>query len=157
MTSSPKFILNQFDIKPLNAQHNLSSFDCSYEEGYLGLNEFIHKEALQYQQSFMGPTYVFFYQNSFVGYVTIAMYAIEVKETRLGITAKEKRYPTLLLGRLAVDNNYRERHAGLCIVQWTVACAEELAKNIGCRFVVVLTVPSKVGFYQKCDFETCPR
>ena len=55
------------------------------------------------------------------------------------------------------DNNYRGRHVGRCMVQWTVAHAQELAKGVGCRFVVVLTVPSKVGFYQKCGFEVCPR
>jgi GNAT superfamily N-acetyltransferase len=157
MTASPKFSLQQFEIKPIVSKSELSSFDCSLGEEDLGLNEFIHNEALEYQQDCMGATYVFFNQHIPVGFVTIAMYAIEVKETKLRIVTNEKRYPALLLGRLGVDNNFRDRHAGRCIIQWTVAHAQELAKEIGCRFVVVLTRPSKVDFYEKCGFEVCPK
>jgi predicted N-acetyltransferase YhbS len=128
----------------------------SLEEEDWGLNEFIHTEALEYQQDCMGSTYVFFHQDVPMGFATIAMYAIEVKETKLGRVTSEKRYPALLLGRLGVDNNYRKRHVGLCMVQWTVARAQVMAKEIGCRFVVVLTRQSKVGFYKECGFEVCP-
>ena len=157
MTELPKFSLEQFEIKPFSSQLDLSNFDCSFEEEDLGLNEFIHTEALEYQQDNMCSTYVFFHQNIPVGFVTIAMYAIEVKETKLLRVTSEKRYPALLLGRLGVANNYRKRHVGLCMVQWTVARAQVMAKEIGCRFVVVLTRQSKINFYKNCGFEVCPK
>jgi GNAT superfamily N-acetyltransferase len=157
MTIPPKFSLEQFDIKPFSSQLDLSDFNCDFEEEDLGLNEFIHKEAMDYQHDCMGSTYIFFNQNIPMGFVTIAMYAIEVKETKLRMVTSEKRYPALLLGRLGVDNNYRNRHVGRCIVQWTVAHAKALAKEVGCRFVVVLTRQSKVVFYERCGFEVCPK
>ena len=136
---------------------DFSNFDCSNEEEDLGLNELIHTEALQYQRDCMGITYVFLNRNMPLGFVTIAMYAIEVKETRLRIVTSEKRYPALLLGRLGVDNNYRRQDIGCCMIQWVVAFAQEQTKKMGCRFVVVLTRQSKVDFYKKCGFEVCPK
>ena len=73
MTVPPKFSLQQFDIKLLISQFDFSNFDCSHEEEDLGLNEFIHNEALEYQQDCMGSTYVFFHQGIPLGFVTIAM------------------------------------------------------------------------------------
>jgi len=105
----------------------------------LGLNEFIHKEAMQYQKESRGITYLFYINDVAIGYVTVAMHAIEVKETRLGIVTRKKHYPALLLGRLGVHNDYRGRNVGYSICLWTIGLAKELSKKIGCRFVVLLT------------------
>ena len=151
--------LEQLSVKKLSEELDLSSFDCSVDDT-LGLNEFIHKEALEYQKERMGITYVFCYQSIPVGYVTLAMYTIEVKETRLQrlrIIRNEKRYPALLLGRLGVDNNYRERHIGRNMCLWVVGLAKAHSNEIGCRFVVVLTKKEKVEFYKKCEFEIAPK
>ena len=154
--SSSKVDLQQLTVKTLDGQVDVSHFDCSTDD-VLGINEFIHKEAMKYQNDSMGITYLFYYQTVLVGYVTVAMYAIEVRETRLRMVTNEKRYPALLLGRLGVHNDHRGRHVGLCICLWTIGLAKEMARRVGCRFVVLLTSPMKVGFYQKCGFEICPK
>jgi hypothetical protein len=154
--SSSKVDLDQLIVRSLDEQADVSQFDCGLDD-VLGIDEFIHKEAMQYQNDSMGITYLFYHQNVLVGYVTVAMYAIEVKETRLRMVTSEKRYPALLLGRLGVHNGYRHRHVGLSICLWTIGLAKELSRKIGCRFVVLLTSPTKVGFYQKCGFEICPK
>jgi GNAT superfamily N-acetyltransferase len=154
--STDKFDLQKLTVKSLNKEMDLSCFDCSQDDD-LDLNGFIHNEALQYQQDGMGTTYTFHYQNDFVGYVTVAMHAIEVKETRLHIVTNQKHYPALLLGRLGVHNNYRNRGVGHSMCLWTIGYAKKLSKEVGCRFVVLLTTPSKVEFYRKCGFEVCPK
>lgn len=112
--SSTKLGLQQLNIKQLEEQTDISSFDCSKEDT-LGSHEFIHKEAKQYQKECMGSTYLFHLEDVFVGYVTVAMHAIEVKETRLRIVTNMKSYPALLLGRLGVHNDYRMRNIGRSI------------------------------------------
>jgi GNAT superfamily N-acetyltransferase len=154
--SSDKFDLEHLVVKQITEDVDLSGFDCSRDDT-LGLNEFIHKEAIKYQNDCMGSTYMFYYQDFLVGYVTIAMYAIEVKETRLRIVTNEKRYPALLLGRLGVHNDYRDRNIGRSICTWTIGFAKDFSKKLGCRFVVLLTSQSTVGFYLKCGFEICPK
>jgi len=154
--SSTKFDLQQLNVRQLEEQTDISGFDCSKED-VLGLNEFIHKEAKQYQKNCMGSTYLFHFQSVFVGYVTVAMYAIEVKETRLRIVTNEKRYPALLLGRLGVHNDYRKRNIGRSICLWTIGLATEFSKKVGCRFVIVLTSPEIISFYEKCGFVICPK
>lgn len=148
--------LSELTVKKLDEQTDLSGFDCSKDDD-MGLNEFIHKEAMNYQRESLGTTHLFYYKDNIVGYATIATSDIEVKYTRLHLPFfRPMKYPTLLLGRLAVDNRYRGRNIGHCICLWCVGLAKELAEKIGCRFVIVLTSQSKKGFYRKCGFDICP-
>ena len=66
-----------FVIKTLSASTDLSHFDCSKKDE-LGLNVFIHKEALKYQQEGMGVTHLFYRNDKLVGYVTVAMGSISI-------------------------------------------------------------------------------
>jgi hypothetical protein len=50
--SVTKLSASDFAVKKLNKNINLSQFNCSNEDG-LGLNEFIHEEALDYQKEAM--------------------------------------------------------------------------------------------------------
>jgi predicted N-acetyltransferase YhbS len=148
--------LDQLTVRLLSEGMDFQNFDCSHDDP-LGVNEFIHKEALQYQNELRGVTYIFSYSGVCVGYVTVAMHAIEVKETRLRIVTSEKHYPALLLGRLGVHNDFRDRNIGSALCRWTIGFGKELSKRVGCKFVVLLTAPSKVKFYEKCGFEMCPK
>jgi len=104
----------QFEI--LNSKHNLSSFDCSKDDE-LGLNEFIHDEALAFQKENLGITYLFFYNGVIVGFATLAMSQIEAKETKVKLPNQTtiRDFPALMIGRLATDNNFRGRHIGMNI------------------------------------------
>jgi predicted N-acetyltransferase YhbS len=148
--------LEQLTVRLLSGGMGLQDFDCSTDDT-LGVNEFIHKEALQYQNELRGMTYVFCYDGVNVGYVTVAMHAIEVKETKLRMVTREKHYPALLLGRLGVHNDFRDRNVGSALCRWTIGFGKELSKRVGCKFVVLLTVQPKVRFYEKCGFEMCPK
>jgi len=149
--------LRELTVKKLDEQTDLSGFDCSKDDD-MGLDEFIHKEAMNYQRESLGITHLFYYKGNIVGYVTVATSSIEVKYTKLHLPFfRPIKYPALLLGRLAVDNRYRRRNIGHCICLWCIGLAKEIAKKIGCRFVIVVTRQSKVEFYRKCGFDICPR
>lgn len=158
MSGLAKIQPKDLSVRILKSSNDISGFDCSHEDE-LGLNEFIHKEAIDYQNECLGVTHLFLYQNNVVGYATIAMHALEVKLTRLRMPffTTIKHYPALLIGRLAVDNQYRGRGIGRNICLWCLGKAKELTKEVGCRLVVVMTTQAKVGFYKNCGFLTCAK
>lgn len=152
-----KFTLDKFSVKKLDENVDLTCFDCS-ENDELGLNDFIHKEAADYQKESMGVTHLFYYDNKLVGYVTLAMGTISVKQTRLRLRfwGAKVRYPALLLGRVAVANEFRKRNIGKCMCLWSIGLAEKLSDDVGCRFVVLVTqAQHRVDFYTRCGFHVC--
>ena len=154
--STKKFSNADFSIKKLDQETDLSTFNCS-ENDDLGLDEFIHNEALDYQNEGMGVTHLFYYDNKIAGYVTVAMGSIGVKMTRVDIEIYDKkRYPALWLGRLAVDSKLRRRDVGKSMIRWCIGLATKTSADMGCRFIVLVTKgASRIDFYKKCGFKEC--
>ena len=142
-------------FRKLQLSDDLHFFKCDKEDDN-GCNDFIHKdnEAKQYQKERHGITYLFFYEETMIGYVTLAMSSIS--EKRLGKGAESvylKFYPCLLIGRLAVDNNWRGLDIGTYLADWSTGLALEMSEEIGCRYVILETKENKVNFYNKCGFQ----
>ena len=146
------------EFKILERSDGLSTFDCS-EDDVMGLNEFIHSEAMQYQEGNLGVTYLFLYNKRIVGFATVAMSRMETKYAPfiLPFRVEIKYYPALLIGRLAVHNEFRDRNVGANICLWCLGLAKELSTKVGCRLVVVLTEGKIVDFYKKCSFKVVPK
>jgi predicted GNAT family N-acyltransferase len=69
----------------------------------------------------------------------------------------KKRYPALWLGRIAVDNKLRRRAVGKCMILWTIGLVQGISKDIGCRFIVLITEGEhRIEFYTECGFKLCP-
>jgi hypothetical protein len=119
MSTSEYIKAEELRFEILNEQHDLSKFDCSKDDE-MGLNEFIHDEALQFQKENLGITYLFFHNTVIVGFATLAMSQIEIKQTKIKLSFETdiRDYPALMIGRLATDNSYRSRHVGLNITLW---------------------------------------
>lgn len=66
MSLDNKFTANDFSVKKLDDKTELSEFDCSDNDD-LGLDEFIHKEALEYQNEGMGVTHLFYQGDKIAG------------------------------------------------------------------------------------------
>ena len=75
------------------------------------------------------------------------------------LTAKHKRtislktYPSLLIGRVGVDNNERKKGIGKYICDWCLGLAMKLSNEVGCRYIILETTEKMVKFYKKCNFE----
>jgi len=158
MSTSEYVKAEELRFEILNARHDLSRFDCSKDDE-MGLNEFIHEEALQFQKENLGITYLFFHNNNVVGFATLAMSQIEIKQTKIKLPFETeiRDYPAAMIGRLATDNNYRGRHIGLNISLWCVSKAKQLSSEIGCRLIIILTNDKKSSFYKNCGFEIVPK
>lgn len=158
MPSQDRISPSDLAVRVLEQTDDLSTFDCSRND-IMGLNEFIHSEAKQFQKEGLGVTHLFFYNDEIVGFATLSMSQIEIKYARyiLPLQVKIKYYPALQIGRLAIDNRYRDRGLGKSICLWCLSLAQKISKKIGCRLVTVLTEGEPVKFYEKCSFKIFPR
>ena len=153
-----KFKSIDITFEKLSEDSNLSDFCCDFEDE-LGVNDFIHNEAWLYHTGNFGVTYLYYYKDVLIGFVTIAMGNIDAKkeapdkeEIDEEITIKQ--YPSLLIGQIGVHNDCRGRGLGKIICDWCAGKAAELQDIIGCRYVSVTTIKKWIGFYEKCDFKT---
>jgi len=158
MTLQDRINPSDLTVRVLEKTDDLSTFDCS-EDDIMGLNEFIHSEAKQFQKEGLGVTHLFFYNDEIVGFATLSMSQIEIKlaPSILPFKTTIKYYPTMQIGRLATDNRYRGRRVGKSICFWCLSLAKKLSKKIGCRLVIVLSEGEPVKFYKKCSFNIFPR
>ncbi len=158
MPTSESVKPEELHFEILNDRHDLSHFDCSLNDE-MGLDEFIHDEALAFQRENLGITYLFFYNNAIVGFATLAMSQIEIKDTkvRLPIKTTIRDYPAVMIGRLATSNEFRDRSVGQNICLWCVSKAKQLSKEIGCKLIITLTNDAKARFYEKCGFDIVPK
>jgi len=142
--------------RKLQFTDDLSGFKCDQDDR-LGCDDFIHKEdeAKLYQKERHGITYLFFYGSDVVGYVTLAMSSIPAKrmDKRFKEPVRLKFYPSLLIGRLAVSNDWRRKGIGKYLSNWCLGLAITLSEKVGCRYVIVETDESNVNFYESCDFK----
>ena len=145
---------DKIEIKKLDISQDICNFDCNLDDD-LGCNDFIHNDALLYQKERQGITYLFFYNDKIVGYATLIMSSLSAEN----LTAKHKKiislktYPSLLIGRLAVDNSQRGNGIGKYICNWCSGLAIKFSNEIGCRYIILETTKEKVEFYKKCNFE----
>ena len=158
MSDSNDIAPEELTFEVLTDQHDLSGFNCDADDE-LGLSEFIHEQALQFQKEKMGITYLFYYKDEIVGFATLSMSQIEIKETKIKLAFKTKitDYPALMIGRLATNNNYRNRHVGKSICLWCLNLGQQLAAQIGCKMIIICTNTQKHPFYSCCGFDMVPK
>jgi len=146
----------KFCRKILSSETDLSGFDCSIDDE-LGLNDFIHNNALKYQQEGMGVTHLFYDGVKIVGYITLSMHSIRTAfvdlPTPIDMYPKVN-YPALYLGRLAVDNTERRKGIARYMINYCMVLAREKAKEeLGCRVIVLVTKKYRVEFYKHFSFK----
>jgi predicted N-acetyltransferase YhbS len=116
--------------RKLEFTDDLSGFSCDQDDR-LGCDDFIHEEdeAKLYQKERQGITYLFFYEDEVVGYVTLAMSSIPAKrmDRRFKEAVRLRFYPSLLIGRLAVGNNWRRKGLGKYLSDWCLGLAMALS------------------------------
>ena len=154
LSASTSAEVEQLKFEKLDRQ-DLSSFDCRDDgKDEQGLQEFIEKEALNYQQENLGVTYLILLNEKVVAFLTVAMTSIFVermKEEEKLAGVPFENYPALLLGRLGVDNRFRHKQLGTKACSWCLGLARDLSKRIGCKYVVLHARDAVVPFYI-CNF-----
>ena len=118
----------------------------------MGLSDFYHREALDYQKERLGTTYVFLYENVTLGFVTLSMNKIDrdlILEKKDRLPLRQRQYPAALIGRLAIDNKWRDMGVGTYICKWTIGRCIWLSQYIGCCYVLLQTDSFHKAWYQR--------
>ncbi len=140
---------------PLEAQHDLSQFDCDVP----ALNNYLKKLALANQRNQSARTYVTTRSECVVGYYTLATGAVRREETseRVAKGLAAHPVPVILLARLAVDKREKGQGLGAALLKDALLRAVAAADIVGCRAVMVHAKDKQAKtFYQRFGFETSP-
>ncbi len=141
-------------IEILNKQHNKSDFDCENES----LNRYIKKQASQDFKRKLSVCYVLIDENNkIIGYYTLSSISILHKDLPENLAKKlpqsYRDIPATLLGRLAVDKNYKGKGLGKLLLIDALKKSFEQSKKIASLAVIVDPIDDNaVHFYKKYGF-----
>lgn len=139
-------------------------FECENKD----LNEFFAYDAVSYAKRLLGKTYVFCLKekpSTIVAAFTVSNDSIrmtnklheETKQTFLRNTDLEgkrlRRFPAVLIGRLATNKNYAGKGIGTAVMQF-IKYWFRLNNKTGCRFIIVDAYSSEatLHYYFKNGF-----
>ena len=144
----------------LSEDFALLPFDCGNKD----LNEFLMKDALDYQRGLFAVTYLLENDKDTILYFSLSNDKLSVIETTKSFWRKVKNtiphekhrkdFPAVKIGRFAVGTQYQnsQEHWGTAtmnfIKEWMIS-----DNKTGCRFITVDAYKQAVTFYQKNGFD----
>lgn len=156
-----KILAEDLRLEIINDKHDLSQFK-SYE---VELTNFLMEDALNNQKQNLSITFLWFYKEQLVAYVTLLTDKINLEgDLKSFFKDKDIHYkslPALKIGRLCVHDNYLKRGLGRLLVLFAIQKAKEINNDkAGCRFITLDAKrnPRKdldsIHFYKKLGFKT---
>ena len=139
--------------KSISLDHGLrDSFDC----GKSSLNNFLKQYARQADEHNTARTFVAFDQENkkIAGYVSLANTSLEKQAAAGLLKTTVNPSPALLIGRLAVDINYRGQRLGEKLLVFAFEKALAINEMSGIQAIVVDTIDAEAeAFYDKYGFQ----
>ena len=134
----------------LSESNRVTDFDC--EE--MLLNDFINKEAVRFQEERLGVTYLVYIHSELIGFVTISMAHIKTQKMHLDdkLKIQIENYPALQIGQIGIEKSFQKKGLGRRIMKWCMSEAIKYSEQIGCRILVLNSLPTSIGFYERCNF-----
>ena len=111
---------------------DISSFKCESEE----LNDFLTKRAKFNDENLLSKVYLYYDKatKKVVGFITLSNYLLRLSDAKeFGI----QKVPGALIGRIAIDNDYRGYNLGKELIQFALGRCHYIKNYIGCRLLVV--------------------
>lgn len=133
--------------EPLSSEHKL--LHCSCEE--LVLDRWLKRKALKNQYSGASRTFVVGDDNKqVIAYYSLATGSIDHTDT----TGKVRRnmpdpIPVMLLGRLAVDNQYKAQGLGAGLLRDAILRTLSVAEQVGIRAILVHALSEQAKLFYK--------
>jgi len=149
----------ELKITNLENNHDKKSFSC----GHSMLDNYIQRQAKQDIKRDLSACFVLVDEECYlvVGYYTLSANSISREDFPINISKKlPKSYqdlPTILQGRLAIDEKFKGRGYGELILLDALNRCVEISKNLGTLAVVVDPIDSNAKmFYSKYGFILIP-
>lgn len=143
----------------LDKKHNRSEFDCENEQ----LNNYLKTQAGQDVKRKLSVCFVLADKetNGIYGYYTLSNHSIPLscfpEPIKRKLPPSYDSIPTTLLGRLAVDRNFKGKGLGKLLLIDALRRSYELSKEIGSFAVVVDPIDREAElFYARYDFIKLP-
>lgn len=139
-------------IEPLSREHKRTDFDCGIEV----LNRYLREQANQDQRKYVAAPFIAVGKDNqeIIGYYTLSATSIKLQELPVKLSQKLPKYPVLpaiLLGRLAIDQNYQKSGWGKLLLM--DALSRSLENEIAAMAVVVDAINDRaISFYQNYHF-----
>ncbi len=140
---------------PLLDKHNLDDFDC----GVPSLNEWLKRKARRNEENGASRTYVVCdFQDKVLGYYSLANGAVIHEEAPKKLTRNmPDPIPIMLIGRLAVDLQHKNKGLGSGMLRDAVARVLKAGEIGGIRAVLVHAISDEArDFYLRNGFLECP-
>ncbi len=129
-------------FKELDKGVIIDNFDCGDKD----INYFLNNLALLNQERKLSRCYTFCLKdsNEIVAFLTLSASQLNTGDARIfGID----KVPIVLLGRLGVDNNYRNKNIGITLIKIALEKSLEASKIIACRLLLVETTLDTKSYY----------
>jgi len=140
-------------IELIQKRHNRKSFDC----GVADLTEYVRRYARQNDTQGFGRTYVAVEKplsNEVLGYYTIGASSVNAAHVPEA-GGLPQRVPSVLMGRLAVDVNWRGHGIGEELLFHAFKTAMQVADVMGAYFFEVNALDEKArNFYLLYEFQS---
>ena len=138
----------QYEVARLDKEQlNNLIFDSEDED----LNDFIFNESLGYCKKSLAVVYLVYQGSTVLGYFSLSADSVKINE-KLDITLKY--YPSLKIGRLAVDKKFKGCGIGTWIIDWIIGYILKIRSGHGIRYLSVdaYNKDNVINFYQKNKF-----
>ncbi len=145
----------RWEIKKLERSDLVEFFDC----GYMDLDRYISRFALNNQLAGGAQTYAATHDNRVVGYYSLAVSSVMHAEAPIRMKKGLARHPVpvMLLARLAVDNALKGKGLGTALLYDALARTLQAADIADIRAVLVHAKDDNARrFYEHFDFDPCP-
>ncbi len=140
--------------QPIKTEHCLEDFNCGNSE----LNDWLRERAFKNEDCGASRTYVVTVGNKVIAYYCLAngsvFHSIATGKVRRNMPDP---IPVMVIGRLAVDQNWQGRGIGYGLVRDAVLRTLNAAEIAGIRAILVHALNEKAKqFYEKCGFVASP-
>lgn len=156
-------MINDADItiESISKKHNLIISDfITYESD---LKNYLIEDSLSHQDNGVSRTFLMFYKNDLVGYITLLCDSLrvegDIKSYFKNKNILYKTLPAIKIGRLAVDDRFQKQGFGKKLLYLAYTYAKYISDNYcGCRFLIVDAKRNKdktkdsLHFYKKMNF-----
>lgn len=154
--AEPPIPFDQLRVEHFRENADVHAFDCGNKD----LNDFLTTaEVANYEREKFGKTYLVYWQESgaLVAYFTIANESLRVdyfkgvKSFSLLGEIRADQVPGVLIGRLAVDQQYKRRRIGSHILRYIAGLT--LESSAAARVLFLEAYPESIPFYESFDFK----
>ena len=123
-----------------------------FDSGDADLNEFILKDSIVHLENNLCIIFLCLYEQDVVGYFSLSADSIKVNEE---LVIRYPLYPSLKIGRLAIDKKYQGQGIGTYIIDYIIFYARFIQELLGVRFLSVDSYNNKhtLNFYSRNNFK----